>query len=246
MQFRSQIWCLAGAAAPFLLVCSLAAQTPEPPNLQQKIAQIQQDSGKNKELLRDYQWTETTTITIDGNQRPPRVSLCRYGPDGTVEKTPMGGQDTTQQGQMGGMGPRGMLVRKLIAGRKKKAIEKEVADIRSVAKMYIPLDREKLKAAFAAGRVTIEGGDANGEAIVIRDYAKKGDEVTLALAPATKKIESVAVKSYLDHPKDKLTGEVEFSRLENGARYAGVTSIAAPSKNISITIVNSNYAKIAD
>jgi hypothetical protein len=246
MNCRKLIYLIAGASTSLVLANFLAAQAPpQPETLQQKIAQIQQQAGNNKDLLRSYQWIETTTITVDGKERPPRISLCRYGADGTLQKTPMSGQnDRPGEQDGGGMPSRGRLMRKLIVGRKKKEIEKEVAEIRSVAKLYTPLDRTKLKDAFAAGDIAIENAD--GETIVVRNYAKKGDELSLSLSPSTRQIERLSLKTYLESPKDKLIGDIQFSRLSNGARCAGSTSIDAPSKNISIAIVNSNYSKIVE
>jgi len=40
--------------------------------------------------LLQYQWTGTTQLTLKGDQKPPTQNSCRYGPDGQVQKTPIG------------------------------------------------------------------------------------------------------------------------------------------------------------
>src|SRR5215831_20418949 len=58
--------------------------------LQQKIAAVKQSVAENQQKLHQYQWTETTQLTLKGEPKPPKTSECRYGPDGKVEKTPVG------------------------------------------------------------------------------------------------------------------------------------------------------------
>src|SRR5262249_62031938 len=82
---------------PILLSCTALAQSPQESGaVQQKIRQMQQATAMNEQQLRSYQWIETTTLSIDGRPRPPQQSLCRYGPDGTVHKTPMQAQQAPQ------------------------------------------------------------------------------------------------------------------------------------------------------
>ena len=76
----------------WIITCSIAmtfalpliAQSPE---LQQKLAAVQESMAANKMRLQKYQWTETTQLTLNGDPKPPSQNLCRYGPDGQVQKT---------------------------------------------------------------------------------------------------------------------------------------------------------------
>lgn len=58
--------------------------------LQQKLAAVKEAAAENKQRLRQYQWTETTQLTLKGDPKPPSEKLCQYGPDGQVQKTPIG------------------------------------------------------------------------------------------------------------------------------------------------------------
>ena len=62
------------AIAAMALVASVAtvAQNPE---VQQKFAAAQQAAAQNKARLRQYQWTETTQITLKG-ERSLRSKIC--------------------------------------------------------------------------------------------------------------------------------------------------------------------------
>ncbi len=231
-----------GTLFALLLTCAAFAQTPAPDALPQKILQMQKANARNEQQLRKYQWIETTTLTIHDESRPPRRSICKYGPDGKVEKTPLDQQETFEGRQGGGFQGRGGLVRGLVVKKKKEKAQKELAQIRAVAGMYFPFDRTRLKGALQTGNVHFVPGDSHEDTITIDNYAKQGDEVKLTLNQSTMQIEQVSVKSYLDKPKDTLTAEVQFSELPDGTRYRSSTTLNVPSKELSVETVNSDYS----
>lgn len=236
---------IAGALFSLLLACAAFAQTPPPqaPDaFPQKIQQMQEANAKNEQQLHKYQWIETTTLTIHDEPRPPKRSICKYGADGKVQKTPLEQQEASAGRQGGGFSGRGGLIRGLVVKKKKEEAKKEVAQIRTVAEMYIPLDRAKLKQAMQSGQVHFATNDSNEETVVIDSYARQGDEVKLTLNRSTMQMERVSVKSYLDKPKDALTAEVRFSALPDGTSYRSSTTLSAPSKGLSILTVNSDYS----
>ena len=57
--------------------------------LQQKVAAVKQSVAENQQKLHQYQWKETTQLTLKGDAKPPSQSACQYGPDGKVQKTSM-------------------------------------------------------------------------------------------------------------------------------------------------------------
>ena len=234
-----------GALFALLLTCTAFAQTPPPqaPDaLPQQIQQMQEANAKNEQHLHKYQWIETTTLTIHDEPRPPKRSICKYGLDGKVQKTPLGQQEASAGQQGGGFPGRGGLVRGLVVKHKKEEAQKELAQVRAVTEMYFPIDRAKLKQALQAGQVHFVTGDSDEETVVIDNYAKHGDELKLTLNHSTMQMERVSVKSYLDKPKDALTAKVQFSALPDGTLYRGSTTIDAPSKKVSVETVNSDYS----
>src|SRR5271154_841707 len=59
-------------------------------DLQQKLAAVKQSVAENQQRLHQYQWTETTQLTLKGDPKPATQKLCQNGPDGQVQKTPIG------------------------------------------------------------------------------------------------------------------------------------------------------------
>src|SRR5258708_37820383 len=100
------------AAVTLGITAPAISQNPE---LQQKIAAVKQAAAENKQKLRQYQWIETTQLTLKGDAKPPTRNSCVYGPDGKVQKTAIGPPPEEPSG--------GRLKQKIIA--KKKAEMKE-------------------------------------------------------------------------------------------------------------------------
>jgi hypothetical protein len=240
MLYRHNKICSLIVLVPFMLAGHAPAQAPAPERLQEALQRVQAANAQNQEALHSYQWIETTTATINGNPRPPRQQICKYAADGSVQKTPLG-SPAGRQGA-GGAG-RGGLIRGMVAKDKKEKFEKEAKEIHTLAAMYMPLDRAKFADALRDGRSKVEQGENDESIVVIDGYAKPGDQMKITLNHMTGHVLRVSVKSWFDKPKDVFTGDVQFSTLGDGTFYPSATAISAPSKDMSISIVNSNYAK---
>jgi hypothetical protein len=203
--------------------------------LQQKVQQMEQATVKNEQQLHTYQWVESTTLTIDGTTRPPKQSLCRYAADGTVVKTPVGSSDEPRM-------PGGPM--KHIAEKKKEKVEDEVEQIHALMQLYLPFNQAKLQEVLRTGKVDLEHDGTNGDAVILNNYAKPGDELRLALNPTTMRIEQISVMTYFDEPKDAMRVEIHFAILPDGTVYPTLTSIEAPSKKLSIETANSDFSKV--
>src|SRR3954447_16635159 len=81
-------------------------------DLQQKVAAVKQSVAENQQKLHQYQWTETTQLTLKGDAKPPSQAACQYGPDGKVQKTPLGPPPAPPSG--------GRMKQKVIANKKEE------------------------------------------------------------------------------------------------------------------------------
>jgi hypothetical protein len=165
--------------------------------LQQKFASVKQSVAENQLKLHQYQWTETTQLTLKGEAKPPRTFLCQYGPDGTVQKTPEGAPPPP---------PSGGRMKEKIIEKKKEKMQDYMGQVKTLLAKYVPPDPQKMQQAFQAGNASLNpnpGAQAVG--IVFKNYAQSGDEMTLSFDTATKKVSSLKVNTYLDDPKDLVT-----------------------------------------
>src|SRR5271167_4405504 len=219
------------AAIALLASVATIAQNPE---VQQKFAAAEQAAALNKQRLHQYQWTETTQVTLNGDQKPPTENLCQYGPDGQVQKTPIG--PPPQQ-------PSGGRLKQRVIEKKKAEMADYMDDVKGVLSMYVPPDPDKMQLAFQAGKVSINpaGSVLN---IVFTNYAQPGDSMTLVFDPAIKKIISLSVNTYMGQAKDVVTLQVQMAGLPDGTGYPQQTILNATAKNLVVTTTNSNYQKM--
>lgn len=201
----------------------------------QKLADIKASAAENQRRLHQYTWTETSEITVNGRTLPPRVSTCRYGPDGKIQKTPVGGASASQTHQ-GGM------LRQRIIEKKKAEIKAYMIQVGRVIKLYVPPDPHKLQQAFQEKKASFAraGGLVNLE---FRNYALKGDVMTLGFDPGAKKIHALNVHSYVGTPADAVALNVDFASLPDGTNHPSRTILDAQGKGIHVVNTNSNYRK---
>jgi hypothetical protein len=204
------------------------------PELQQKIAAVKQAAAENKQKIRQYQWVETTQLTLKGDAKPPTKNSCVYGPDGKVQKTMIGPPPEP---------PSGGRVKQKIIAKKKAEMKDYMQDVKAVLGMYVPPDPQKMQAAYQAGKVSLNPvpGAVN---LIFTDYAQPGDKMTLTFDSATKKITGLNINTYMGKEKDVVTLQVQMSSLPDGTSYESQTVLNATAKELVVTTTNSNYQKL--
>jgi hypothetical protein len=207
---------------------------PQNPELQARLAEAKQAAAENKQRLHQYQWTETTQLTLKGDQKPPRQYACQYGPDGQVQKTPIG--PPPEQ-------PSGGRLKERIIEKKKAEMKDYMDDVKAVLAMYVPPDPQRMQQAYQAGNVALNPvpGAVN---LVFTNYAQQGDKMTLTYNTTSKKITGLNVDTYMGEEKDKVTLQVQMGTLPDGTNYAEQTILNASAKELAVTTTNSNYQKL--
>ena len=219
---------------------TLAFQAPDKAAMAGRVTELKESIAANRARLAKYQWTETTTISLKGQVRKTETSLCHYGPDGKVVKTPTGPQEGAQQQPQ----QRGGRFKARIVEKKVDELKDYGARLKSLVGEYVPPNRDKIQDAFQAGNVSIAPSSAL-TSMTISNYYKAGDKLIFSFDPTAKKIRQLNVNSYLDDPKtDIVTLAVNFASLPDGTNYAANTDLVAQSKQIEIKTANSNYQKI--
>ena len=70
-------------------IAFLAGSGAQAQDLQQKLGAAKESAARNQKALRSYSWTETAELSLKGEVKSTKVDLCKYGPDGKVQKTPV-------------------------------------------------------------------------------------------------------------------------------------------------------------
>ncbi len=200
--------------------------------LQGHVAALKATLAENQAALRRYTWTEHTDILLKGEVKKSTDKLCRYGPDGTVQKTPIGAPPPQKE----------------LRGMKKRVVEKKVGELtdymdraEALVKEYVPPSPEKIEAAFQAGTVSLGQAGPGRVGLTFGSYLKPGDSLIFDFNENPKAISSIAVNSYLDDQKDAVKLNVGFETLPDGTNHVASTVLDAPAKQVQVRITNSNY-----
>ena len=218
--------------AALLLASTVPAIAQANGDLQQKLAAVKQSAAENQQKLHKYQWTETTQLNLKGDDKPPSQSMCQYGPDGKVQKTPMSAPPPP---------PSGGRLKQRVVEKKKGEMKDYMGQVKTLLAMYVPPDSQRMQQAFQNDRAFPTGTGG----IVFKDYAQPGDQMTITFDPASKKISSVNVNTYMDDPKDIVTLAVQFATLPDGTNYVQKSVLDATAKQLQVTTTNANYQPIA-
>jgi hypothetical protein len=231
IQIRRRLVAL-GAVALVITVPAICQNN----EVQQKLAAAKQAAAENQQRLHQYQWVETTQLTLKGDAKPPVQNGCVYGPDGTVHKTLLSPPPDP---------PSGGRMKQRIVAKKKAEMKDYMGDVKALLSMYVPPDPQKMQAAYQAGKVSLNPVPGAGAVnLVFNDYAQPGDKMTLTFNTAAKKIAGLNIDTYLGQEKDAVTLQVQMSALPDGTNYAWQTVLNATAKKLVVTTTNSNYQKL--
>lgn len=218
---------LAGAGS----IRSANAQNPE---MQQQVSDVKQSMAKNKQALASYTWNEQVTINLKGEEKKQEHFQVRLGPDLKPQKTSLDPPpDPPSEGR---------LKRHVVA--KKTEEYKEYADqMKALAQQYVPPDGTLVQQAYSQGNISL--GEAAGAPdqikLIIHNYLKLGDSMTLVFDKTQKELLGIQIASYMDDPKDAMNLTVQFSRLPDGTNHVSNLVIDGVSKQLNIAIQNANY-----
>lgn len=233
-------WSTTLLTVPILLVGagSVRSASAQSPDLQQRVADIKEASAKNKQALMSYSWNELVTISLKGEQKKQEHFQVRLGSDGKPQKTSL---DAPAEAAPSG----GRLKQHVVA--KKKDEYSDYADaMKALAQQYVPPSGDLLQQAYAKGNITLgpTGGAPNEVQLLIHNYLKPQDSMTLVFDKAQKALLSVQISSYMSDPKDAMTLKVTFSRLPDGTNHVASVVMDGVSKQLNIATQNSNYQHV--
>jgi hypothetical protein len=199
------------------------------------VAALKQSLQTGLAALKHYEWVETTTLSLKGEQKSTKQSQCYYGADGALQKIPI----AAEQGEGKKRSPRGLRGR--IAKKKKGDMTDYMADATALVKRYVPPDPARIQATKDAGKMSIHLLAADKHQLQFRDYLKAGDVLSVYLDPSTNHLQGLRVSSYLEKPDDVVTLDVTMTTLSDGALYASEIVLVGQSKEITVDIKNSGH-----
>jgi len=220
-----------------LVVVAGVAESPmQAQDLQQKLASAKQAAARNQQAIRSYSWLEKTELSLKGEVKNTKVDMCKYGPDGKVQKTAVVEPPPPEPKR----GLKGKVVAKK-TGEMKEEMESAVA----LVQQYVPPSPDLMQAVMSAGTASLSQAGPGFAALKFPGYLKKGDAVTLTFESAVKTLHQIEVNTWLDAPDNAVNLKVTMQVLPDGTSYPGTIAFALPKRQIEVKITKSNYQKIA-
>ncbi len=208
------------------------------PNLQQKVTQVKESMAANKQALSHYTWQEQQTVSIKGEVKKQQLFQVQNGPDGKPQKTLIGPPPEQQE-------PSGGRLKRHVVEKKKEEYKDYGQQIAELAQSYAQPEPGRLQQAFAQGNAMLGSAGAPGEIkLVIHNYVKPNDTVTMTFNTADKAIQSLQIASYMDDPKDAVNISAQFARLPDGTNHVSNMLVNGVSKELTVNTQNSNYQKL--
>jgi hypothetical protein len=225
------------ATAFAALILSASPVIAQSPALQQRLAEIKQASAANKQALSHYTWQESQTISIKGEVKKQQLFQVSVSPNGQQQKTEINAQPAAQ--------PSGGMLKRHIVAKKTAEFKDYGEQIADLARQYTRPDPGSLQQAFQQGNISLQlGGDDSRVTLIIRNYIKPNDSVTLVFDKQQKAIQSVRVSTYLDDPKDAVTIAAQFAKLPDGTNHVASTQVNGVSKQLTVVTQNSSYQPV--
>ena len=198
---------------------------------------IKESLQKSMATLRQYQWIETTAVSMKGEEKSRTQNSCYYGADGKLQKVPVAAPSQDEGKQKRG-------IRGKIVENKKEEISDSMKEAIALVKQYVPPDPQRLDAAKAAGRLSVVPPDSQGNVqIVIKDYLKAGDSLKVLANAATDRIGGVTVETFTDSAKHAVGLKVAFGAFPDGTVFPAQIDLEVKEENLNVAIQNSGYKK---
>jgi len=219
-----------------VLLGSLVASEARAQNVQQHVAALKASMIASQQDLRTYQWVETQTVSVNGEQKSWKEQACYYGADGTLQKTPIASSPPPKKK----FGLRGA-IQESKTEEMTDTMKQAVALVRS----YFPPNPALLDQAVKTGNVSFDVLQP-GQVVRLnfKNYKLPGDVFSITMNIQTNRLLAMGVKSYLGDPSKPVDMASQMGTLTDGATYTARTELTLPSSNLEVDIVNTGYRKM--
>jgi len=225
---------LAVLSAIFLTLYTTGEGQQQP--VEDRVAELKTSLAASQVKLKQYQWIETTTISVKGEEKAQMQNRCYVGAEGGVSKVPFAAAPAQKKKR----GIRGKIVEK-----KQGEMSDYMLQAVAMVKNYVPPSPNLIQAVQNAGKVSVEILQPSERVrLVFGDYFRPGDELGIEIDLTNNRLLGLTVNTYLDGSQDGVSLDVNMASLEDGTIYAEAIKLNAPARNLEAAISNSGYEKV--
>ena len=226
-----------------LPVTRALAQAPPTPD--QMVSALKQNLAESQKRLRQYEWTETTAISLKGEEKSRKQQRVYYGADGKLTKLPLGEPAAPAAPAAQGRGGRGGRVKERVIENKKSDMQEYMEKAAALIQQYVPPNPAQIQKVKDAGKMQLHPQPEGKMRVEFRDYVQPNDQLTIDMDAKAALLSALSVATYLEKPEDAVTLNVRFATLADGTSYTAQTTLDAKAKNIRVVIENSGHRPLA-
>ena len=224
-----------------LPVARAVAQAPPTPD--QMVAALKQNLAESQKRLRQYEWIETTAISLKGEEKSRKQQRVYYGADGKLTKQPLGEAPAPAAPSGGRRG--GGKVKQQVVENKKSDMQEYMEKAAALIQQYVPPDPAQIQKAKDAGQMQVKPQPDGKVRVEFRNYVQPNDQMSIDVDAKAALLSGVSVATYLEKPEDAVTLNVRFATLADGTSYTAQTALEAKAKNIRVVVENSGHRPLA-
>ena len=220
----------------------LVAQGAAAPD--ERVAALKKSLQENQTRLRQYEWIETTTLSLKGEEKSRKQQRAYYGADGKVQKVALTPEAKAPADPKGGGGRGGRLKERVVENKKdemKDYMEKAAALIHQ----YVPPNPAQIQQAKDGGKLTVKPGEAGRTRLEFAGYQQPGDLFSIDIDGAAAQLAGITLATYLEKKEDVVGLNVAFAKLTDGTSYVAKTTLDVKAKNIRVVVENSGHKALA-
>lgn len=207
-------------------------------SVEERVATLKASLAASQAALKQYEWVETTVVSLKGEEKSRKLNRCYYGADGGVTKVPL----TTPPPAEKKRGLRGKIV-----ANKTEELTDYMQQAVGLVKSYVPPNEALIQASMDAGKVSVDILQPGKRVrLNFRDYQKPGDTLGVEVDLTSNRLLSLTVKTYLEDAKDAVSLDARIASLNDGTTYADAIALNAPAKKIKVNMDNSGYRKMGN
>jgi hypothetical protein len=204
------------------------------PSNAERLSEIKATIEASRVTLRQYEWIETTVVSVNGDEKVRKQERAYYGADGSVQKIVINGAPDTDEAR----GLRGK-----IAARAKEGMTEYMEGAMALIKTYVPPNPLTLQSVKDAGKLSIDMLEGNRARFNFQDYAKPGDKLSLEVDMTSHRPLGLTVNTYLDDANEAIALTAVMGQLDDGAVYPSHVTVEAKAKDLFVEVTRSGYRK---
>jgi hypothetical protein len=235
---------LAALATGLLTAWSAAGIAQGPPTPDQLVAGLKQNLAESQKRLRQYEWIETTAISLKGEEKSRKQQRVYYGADGKLTKVPVGAAPA-QAKAPATSGGRGGRVKERIIENKKEDMQEYMQQAVALIHKYVPPDPALIQKAKDGDKLQVRPPQDGKVRAEFRDFVQKSDLMAIDVDAKALLLAGLNVATYLDKPEDTVTLDVRYNTLADGTAFVARTTFEAKAKNITVVVENSGHRPIS-